>query len=308
MARGSAVLLVLVLLTAGLRYEAFLTPTNLVNLLRQNSMVGLIALGATFVIVSGGVDLSVGSLLAIGGITAAKLSWYGTAPAVLGAVAATTAIGFANGAAIVQARIQPFIATLATMIAGRGLALGWTEEQSIRTDPSASGLLWLGRGFFGWVPIPVLILATAYASGFVVLGYTRFGRHVYALGDNGEAASLMGLRVKGVALSVYAISGALAGLAGVLLTARLGVAQPVAGRGWELDAIAAVVLGGTLLRGGQGGAASTLTGVVLLGVLFNVLNLEGAWSSWWQLVIRGALLLGIVVLQNRLLRVMTPSH
>ena len=171
------------------------------------------------------------------------------------------------------------------MIAGRGICLAWANEQSIPTEPTATAFTWLGRGFVGPVPAPVLLLFLAYGVGVLVLRMTPFGRHLYALGDNAEAASLLGLPVKRIARSVYAISGALAGLGGVVLTGRLGVAQPVAGRGWELDAIAAVLLGGTLLGGGQGGASSTLVGVVLLGVLFNVLNLEGSISSWWQVVI-----------------------
>jgi ribose transport system permease protein len=135
-----------------------------------------------------------------------------------------------------------------------------------------------------------------------VLSHTRFGRHVYSIGDNEEAARLMGLNVERVTVGVYALSGALAGLAGVILASRLGAGQPVAGIGWELDAIAAVVVGGTLLTGGQGDAGSTLVGVLLLGVIFNVFNLEGSISPWWQLVLRGIILLAVVIVQNRLSR------
>ncbi|MGH9900284.1 MAG: ABC transporter permease, partial [Pyrinomonadaceae bacterium] len=133
-----------------------------------------------------------------------------------------------------------------------------------------------------------------------VLNHTRFGRHVYALGDNEEAARLMGLNVGRVTVGVYALSGTLAGLAGVILASRLGAGQPVAGTGWELDAIASVVVGGTLLSGGQGGVGSTLVGVLLLGVIFNIFNLEGDISPWWQMVLRGVFLLAVVVVQNRL--------
>jgi ribose/xylose/arabinose/galactoside ABC-type transport system permease subunit len=301
---GSATLLVLVVAVATMRFGTFLTARNIGNVLRQNSMLGFVALGATFVILSGGVDLSVGSLVALSGMIAAQLSSHGSIAAIAGAIAATTAIGFLNGAAIVHARIQPFIATLATMIAGRGISLAWANEQSIPSERTATALEWLGRGAWGPLPAPVLLLVAAYGVGVIVLAFTPFGRHVYAIGDNAEAASLLGLPVKRIERTVYAISGALAGVGGVVLTGRLGVAQPVAGRGWELDAIAAVLLGGTLLGGGQGGATSTLVGVVLLGVLFNVLNLEGSISSWWQVVIRGALLLAIVIGQNRLAAVM----
>jgi ribose transport system permease protein len=152
------------------------------------------------------------------------------------------------------------------------------------------------------VPYPVLILFAAYGLGWVLLKYTRFGRHTYALGDSEEAARLMGLNVGRVTVGVYALSGALAGLAGVMLASRLGTGQPVAAAGWELDAIAAVVVGGTLLTGGQGGVGSTLVGMLLLALIFNIFNLEGWISPWWQLVLRGVILLAVVVVQNRLSR------
>jgi ribose transport system permease protein len=164
----------------------------------------------------------------------------------------------------------------------------------------AAGLAWLGRGSVGPVAVPVLVLALAYALGAAVLRYTGFGRAVYAVGDSEESARLMGLRVDRTLVWTYTLSGALAGLAGVILAARLGAGQPVAGMGWELDAVAAVVVGGTLLTGGRGGAGSTLVGVLLLGVIFNLFNLEGTISPWWQWVIRGAFLLGVVLVQGRL--------
>ncbi|HYP26252.1 MAG TPA: ABC transporter permease [Blastocatellia bacterium] len=298
--QGALVALAIVILFAALRYEAFLTPENLLNVLRQNSMLGLVALGMTFVILTGGIDLSVGSLLAVAGVVAANLAGRGTLMAVLAAVGFTTLLGFINGAVIAKARIQPFIVTLAMMIAARGLALASTGEQSVRVDRLSEGFTWMGRGWVGPVPVPVLVLAAAYALGWLVLKHTRFGRHVYALGDNEEAARLMGLNVGRVTMGVYALSGMLAGLAGVILASRLGAGQPVAGTGWELDAIAAVVVGGTLLTGGLGGVGSTLVGVLLLGVIFNIFNLEGTISSWWQWVLRGVFLLVVVIIQNRL--------
>jgi ribose transport system permease protein len=297
---GALVALVLVCVFASLRYDAFLTPENLLNVLRQNSMLGLVALGMTFVILTGGIDLSVGSLLAVAGVIAANLAGRGTLIAVLAAVGATTLLGFINGLVIAKARIQPFIVTLAMMIAARGLALASTGEQSVRVERVSEGFTWLGRGAVGPIPVPILILVLAYAAGWVVLGHTRFGRHVYSLGDNEEAARLMGLNIGRVTMGVYALSGMLAGLAGVILASRLGAGQPVAGAGWELDAIASVVVGGTLLTGGKGGVGPTLVGVLLLGVVFNLFNLEGTISSWWQWVLRGVFLLVVVILQNRL--------
>ncbi|HVF50612.1 MAG TPA: ABC transporter permease [Pyrinomonadaceae bacterium] len=302
--QGALVALVLVCVFAALRYPRFLTEDNLLNVLRQNSMLGLVALGMTFVILTGGIDLSVGSLLAVAGVLAANLAGYGLFPAMLAAVAFTALLGFINGLVISKARIQPFIVTLAMMIAARGLALAYTGEQSVRVASLSKGFTELGRGrldLFGVsLPIPILVLLAAFVVGWLVLNHTRFGRHVYSIGDNEEAARLMGLNVGRVTLGVYALSGALAGLAGVILASRLGAGQPVAGLGWELDAIASVVVGGTLLTGGQGGVGSTLVGVLLLGVIFNLFNLEGWISPWWQSVLRGIILLAVVIVQNRL--------
>ena len=295
------VMLILVLIIATIRYERFLTEENLLNVLRQNSMLGLVALGMTFVILTGGIDLSVGSLLALAGVVAAYLAPQGVFVALLGAVAVSTFLGAVNGIIIAKARIQPFIVTLGMMIAARGFVLAITDEKSVRIPVNLSDFTYLGRGEIGgFLPVPIAILIIAFAIGWVVLNYTRFGRHVYALGDNDEAARLLGLNISRTTIGVYAISGALAGLAGVILAARLGAGNPVEGVGWELSAIAAVVVGGTLLTGGQGSVLSTLVGVLLLGVIFNLFNLEGQISPWWQLVLRGVILLIVVVIQNRL--------
>lgn len=300
--QGALIALVAACMFGFARYATFLTPENLLNVLRQNSMLGLMALGMTFVILTAGIDLSVGSLLAVAGIVGATLSPHGTLVALAGGVAAAALLGAVNGLVIAKVRIQPFVVTLAMMIAARGAALAFTGENSVRLDPAATGLTWLGRGWVGPIPVPVLLLALAYGVGWTVLRHTAFGRHVYAVGDEEGAARLLGLEVNRVIVATYALSGALAGLAGVLLAARLGAGQPVAGTGWELDAIAAVVVGGTVLTGGKGGAGLTLTGVLLLGVILNLLNLEGTLSPWWQWVIRGAFLLAVVVVQGRMQR------
>ncbi|MBY0524605.1 MAG: ABC transporter permease [Gemmataceae bacterium] len=299
-ARRHVILLVLVatctLATA--RYEAFLTAENLFNVLRQNSMAGLLALGMLFAILSGGIDLSSGALLAVGGFVAAAVSDHGLAVAVGAALSVTGLLGLANGLIITRGRVQPFIATLAVGMMARGMLLAFTREQSIRVAPEAMDFKWLGRGWLGPVPLPVLIVASAYAGAAAVLGHTRFGRHVYAMGDNDEAARLMGLNVGRVRTIVYVVSGALAGLSGALLAARVGVGQPTAGLGWELGAITAVVLGSTTLAGGQGGAWTTLLGVLLLAIIFNIFNLEGTLNSYWQWVLRGVFLLVVVMLQT----------
>ena len=302
--QGALVLLILVCIIATARYEVFLTPENLLNVLRQNSMLGIIALGMTFVILTGGIDLSVGSLLAVAGVIAAFLAPQGLAVALMAAVAATTVLGLVNGVIIAKARIQPFIVTLGMMIAARGLALAVTDEKNVRIPADATDFSWLGQGeILGFLPVPILVMIIAYAVGWLVLNYTRFGRHVFAVGDNDEAARLMGLNINRVTILVYTISGLLAGLAGIILASRLNTGSPVEGVGRELDAIASVVVGGTLLTGGKGNLISTLYGVLLLGVIFNIFNLEGQISPWWQLVLRGGILLAVVVLQNRLTRV-----
>jgi galactofuranose transport system permease protein len=307
--QGALAALILVCIFASVRYGtfldngSFLTAQNLLNVVAQNSMVGLIALGMTFVILTGGIDLSVGSLLAVGGVIAATLAGQSFAVIFIAAVGATALLGLVNGLVIARVRIQPFIVTLAMMIAARGMALRVAHEKPVEIRNMSAGFRWLWQGTIGPLPVPILILIVAYITGWVVLNHTRFGRHVYALGDNEEAARLMGLNVGRVTLGVYALSGALAGLAGMILASRLSSGQPVAGIGYELDAIAAVVVGGTLLTGGQGGVGSTLVGVLLLGVLFNILNNEGDWiGSYWQGVLRGIFLLAVVIIQNRLSR------
>jgi ribose/xylose/arabinose/galactoside ABC-type transport system permease subunit len=300
--QGALVALVAVCVFGAVRYYAFPTPENLVNVLRQNSMLGLVALGMTFVILTGGIDLSVGALLAVAGVIAAKMAGYGALIAIVAGVGAAALLGLVNGLVIAKARLQPFVVTLAMLIAARGAALAATSEQSVSIARLGGAFTWLGRGQIGPVPVPVVLFALAYAAGWVTLRYTRFGRSVYAVGDNADAARLMGLKVDRVLLGTYTLSGALAGLAGVVLAARLGAGQPVAGTGWELDAIAAVVVGGTLLTGGQGGVSSTLIGVLLLGVIFNLFNLQGTISPWWQWVLRGVFLLGVVIVQARLQR------
>lgn len=297
---GALITLGVICLLATLRYETFLTPENILNVLRQNSVRALIALGMTFVIMSRGIDLSVGSVVALGGVAAAALTPYGSALAIAAGVVVGTIAGLANGLLVAKARIQPFITTLATMIMIRGLVYVMTDEHTVRADRDAELFRWLGRGYIGPIPVPVILLFVTFLVGWAVLRHTRFGRHVYALGDNDEAARLLGLNVDRVTIAVYAISGALAGFAGLLLASRLGAGQPVAGAGWELDAITAVVVGGTLLSGGQGGAGSTLIGVLLLGVILNIFNLEGTLSSYWQWVLRGVFLLTVVVVQSRL--------
>ncbi|MBN3881394.1 MAG: ABC transporter permease [Nostoc sp. JL23] len=287
---------------ASFRYETFLTPLNLMNIMRQNSMLAIVALGMTVVILSGGIDLSVGSLVALGGVVAAMLAGQGSFVAIAGGIASTTLLGVVNGLLVSRARLQPFVVTLFTASAARGLALSITQERSIAVSSTASGFVWLGRGFIGWVPVPVLIVALLYFAAWFMLHRSRLGLHIFAIGNNEEASRLMGVNPNQVKLAVYTFSGLLSGLAGIILAGRLGAGQPVAAFGWETDAIAATVMGGTFLAGGQGSVFPTLVGVLLLGMMYNLLNLEGTITPWWQLVLRGGFLLLVVLFQQRIVQ------
>lgn len=296
--QGTLLLLLSLVLFASLRYETFLTPLNLMNIMRQNSMLALVALGMTVVILSGGIDLSVGALVALGGVFAAMLAGQGSLMAIVGGIASTTLLGVVNGLLVSRARLQPFVVTLFTASAARGLALSLTEEKSIAVSSAASGLVWLGRGFIGPVPVPVLMVALLYFAAWFMLHRSRLGLHMFAVGGNEEASRLMGVSPDQVKLTAYTLSGLLSGLAGVVLAGRLGAGQPVAALGWETDAIAATVMGGTFLGGGQGSVFPTLAGVLLLGMMYNLLNLEGTITPWWQLVLRGSFLLLVAIFQQ----------
>lgn len=304
--QGALVTLIALIIFGVLRYgENFYSQYNIEQVLRYNAMFGLIALGMTFVIMTGGIDLSVGSVAALGSVVLALLSPYGAWVAIVGAVLTGLAVGLVNGGLIARFQVQPFIVTLAMLMAARGIALLLADNTSVYVDFD-SGFMELDFREIVGVPLRIFILIVAFVLGSVLLNFTRFGRHILAVGGNGEAARLAGLRVGRTLLSVYAMSGALAGLAGVLLGWQTATGAPTEGLGWELSAIAAVVIGGTLLTGGVGSVATTLVGVILLGLIFNLLNFESgkgviSLSSYWQTVIRGAILLVVVVLQHRLI-------
>jgi galactofuranose transport system permease protein len=301
---GVLLALLALILVGWLRYENFLGAFNVLSVLRYNSMFALVALGMCFVIITGGIDLSVGSTAALGSVVAALLSPYGVLPGLLGGLAAGLAVGACNALIITRLNILPFITTLATMLAASGCALLLAENQSVSVSYE-SGFTELGQGDLLGFPVPAWIALVAYLVGSLVLNLTSFGRTVLAIGGNEDAARLMGLPATRVKALVYLASGGLAGLAGVILAAQFGAGQPIEGVGWELFAIAAVVVGGTLLTGGVGSVGSTLAGVLLLGLIFNILNFENGrgWislSAYWQSVIRGAFLLLVVAIQARL--------
>jgi ribose transport system permease protein len=286
------------------RYDNFLGSYNVLSVLRYNSMFALVALGMAYVIMTGGIDLSVGSTAALGSVVAALLSPYGAVPGLAGGVAAGLAIGAVNAVVVTRLNVLPFIATLATMLAASGCALLLAGNQSVSVSYE-SGFVELGQGDLLGFPVPAWIAALAYVLGSIALNLTAWGRTVLAVGGNEEATRLMGLPANRAKASVYLISGALAGLAGVILAAQFGAGQPIEGVGWELFAIASVVVGGTLLTGGVGSVGATLAGVLLLGLIFNILNFENGlgWislSAYWQSVVRGAFLLLVVIIQARL--------
>jgi galactofuranose transport system permease protein len=301
---GVLIALVALILFGYLRYENFLGAFNILSVLRYNAMFALVALGMAYVIMTGGIDLSVGSTAALGSVVAALLSPYGALPGLLGGVAAGLAVGAINALVITRLSILPFIATLATMLAASGAALLLAGNQSVSVSYE-TGFVELGQGDVLGFPVPAWIAAAAYLAGSVALNLTAWGRTVLAVGGNEEATRLMGLSADRAKASVYLISGGLAGLAGVILAAQFGAGQPIEGVGWELFAIASVVVGGPLLTGGVGSVGATLAGVLLLGLIFNILNFENGlgWislSAYWQSVVRGAFLLLVVIIQARL--------
>jgi ribose transport system permease protein len=297
-ANKSLIGLILLMAVVSFFSSSFLTVDNLRNILRQTSINAIIAMGMTFVILTAGIDLSVGSVLAFTGavcasLVAADASLWVALPATL---ALGAALGAANGVVIAIGGVQPFIATLVGMTVLRGATLVYTEGRPITTmsDP-----FWAvgGEYVFG-IPVPVLIAALAFIVCWFVLSHMRFGRYVYAVGGNEQVTRLAGISVTRVKIAVYAVSGLLAALAGIILTARLESAQPTAGTAYELDAIAAVVLGGTSLMGGRGRIFGTLIGALIIGVLNNALNLMDV-SSYYQMIAKGAVILLAVLVDSR---------
>lgn len=299
--RGAIVVLLLVLVVASLRFENFFTARNLENVALQGAFLGLIAVGMTFVIISGGIDLSVGSNLALGGVLAAYAVQVSWPLALLAPVVVCGLIGLGQGLLIAKARMAPFIVTLAGLLGVRGLALALADEQPISIDKE-SPFIWFGQGEVLGLTTPIVFLIVTFVIGAVVLTRTRYGQAIFAVGGSEESARLMGIPVDRTKVIAYATSGVLAGLAGALLTARLGAGQPVAGTGWELDAISAVVVGGTLLTGGAGTLSGTFAGVLLLGVLQNIINQIGTLGSYTQQLVSGVFLIIVVLIQAYLTR------
>ncbi|MBA3519041.1 MAG: ABC transporter permease [Rhizobiales bacterium] len=298
---GALVALVAVMLIGALRNPEFLTPENVLNVLRQNAVLALLAVGMTIVIVSGGIDLSVGSVLSFTSVLSVVLARYGIPVAVVGPVIAGIGLGLLNGFLVARLRLPPFIATLAMLLALRGLTIAVFGEETVPIKVGRAEFVAFGRAELLGVPMQVPVIVAAFLAGFLLLRYSRFGRAVHAIGGNEDSARLLGIRVERTKTLVYAISGGLAGLAGVLFAARISAGMTNYGLGLELDAITAVALGGTLLTGGVGGVGGTFIGVLLVGFLFNLFNIDASLNPFLQRVVRGLLLTIVVVLQGSLL-------
>jgi ribose/xylose/arabinose/galactoside ABC-type transport system permease subunit len=294
---GGLIALVVLIVIASLLSDRFLTVPNLLNVLRQIAIVGILAMGMTFVILTAGIDLSIGSILGLSVVLYAGLleSWGLPVAITLGMLAGAGA-GLVNGIGVAYAGIPAFIMTLGMLSFARGLAFIYTGGTPI---PILDETFYnFGNGYFLGIPIPALVLiGTLLASAFV-LGMTPFGRSVYGIGSNEEAARMSGVPVRLYKTIVYVISGGLAALAGVVYSSQLGIGTPIAGQGYELDAIAAVVVGGTSLFGGKGSVWGTFIGTLIIGVLANTLNLNGV-DPFVQQLVKGALIVVAVFGMSR---------
>lgn len=280
----------------------FFTVDNLLNILRQTSVNAIIAVGMTLVILTAGIDLSVGSVLALTGAFAAsmvalELPILITVPAVL---LAGLALGSLSGVIIAKGKVQAFIATLVTMTLLRGVTMVYTDGRPISTGFTDAGDLfaWFGTGYVWGIPVPVWLMAATFLGAWYLLNHTRFGRYIYAVGGNEAAARLSGINVDRVKIAVYALCGMLSALSAIIVTSRLSSAQPTAGTTYELDAIAAVVLGGTSLAGGKGAIMGTLIGALIIGFLNNALNLLDV-SSYYQMIAKASVILLAVLVDTK---------
>lgn len=290
---------ILLFIVFSLATKNFLNLSNMVNVLRQASTSLIVATGMTYVLILGGIDLSVGSVACLAGTLAAGFmvkNNMSVPVAIILGVAIGAAMGFINGILIAKVRIPAFITTLAMMSTARGLALVYTGGYPITGIPDEA--LMLGRGYLGGIPVPAIIMLVLISIAWIVLTTTSFGRHVYATGGNEECARLSGIKVSRIKIAVYSFSGMMASVTGILLTLRLASGQPTLGEGMELDAIAAVCLGGTTLTGGKGYMFGTIIGCLFMTTMANGFNIIGV-SSFWQQVLTGVILILAVCFYER---------
>jgi ribose transport system permease protein len=294
---GIALALVALVVALSLLSPSFLATTNLLNVLRQISVNALLAFGMTTVILAAGIDLSVGSVLAFSGALAAGLSVAGWSPvlAMIAALGLGALLGVFNGIFVAYARIAPFIVTLAGLTVFRGVTLVYTDGRPITGLPEAFDVL--GNGVALGVPVPVWVMLAFLALTHFLLRFTALGRAIYAVGGNEEAARLSGIPIVSIKLFTYGYSGLASALGALVLTGRLNSAQPTAGSGFELDAIAAVVVGGTSLSGGRGGVVGSFLGAAIIGVLNNGMNLLDV-SAFYQQIVKGGVILGALLIDR----------
>jgi ribose/xylose/arabinose/galactoside ABC-type transport system permease subunit len=300
--QGALAVLAVVVIVGIVSWDSFRSYDNVGTVLISTAPPALIALGMTFVIISGGIDLSVGSLYVLGGVLSAWASQYGTWAAFALPVLVCGAFGLVQGLIISYARLAPFIVTLAGLLGARGLMLALSDEGANTYLVKTDSFKHFGSGELAGIGYPVYLVVALFAAGMLLLYRSRFGQSVYAIGGSEDAARLMGVKIRSTQIRVYILSGVLAGLAGAINAARLGSGVTVLGTGMELDAIAAVVIGGTLLTGGAGTLGGTVAGVLLLQVIQNLINQSGKVTSAWQTVISGAFIALVVVAQTYLAR------
>jgi len=306
---GIFLIFIVMVVAASILSPAFLSPINLINIVRQMSVVGLIALGVTGVIVSAGIDLSSGSVVGLTAVVAASLAQSpdASAPfypgvhvplivALLAACVVGALVGLINGSLVAKTRIPPFIATLGTFTAIRGVALLYTGGRPISDLTDAYDFI--GQGAVFGVPVPIIILVIMAVITHILYAHTKFGKYIYAIGGNEQAARVSGIDAAKYKMLIYVYAGFLAGLAGVVVSSRIGSGQPGLGVGYELDAIAAAVIGGTSLSaGGIGTVAGTIVGALIIGVLNNILDLMNV-SAYWQQIIKGCIIVAAVILDQ----------
>ena len=296
---GSVIGLVALFVVISCLNSSFIEPSNLKNLLRQVSINALISFGMTFVILTGGIDLSVGSILALSSVLMGSFIKSGNNP-IVGIVLACVmgaALCAVNGIVITKGKVAPFIATLATMTIFRGLTLVYTNGNPISSLTESEAFHSFGQGYFLGLPVPAIMMLLMFAVSYFILHKTTLGRKTYAVGGNEKVSFIAGIKIDRIKIFAYTITGFLCGMAGAILTSRLNSAQPTAGTGYELDAIAAVVLGGTSLSGGKGRIAGTIIGALIIGTLNNGLNILNV-SSFYQQVVKGIVIL-LAVLMDR---------
>lgn len=306
---GIFLVFIAMLIVASFLSPAFLSKTNLINVVRQMSVVGLISLGVTGVIVSAGIDLSSGSVVGLSAVVAASLAQLPDYPAafykglqlpvfvsVLAACGVGALVGLLNGSLVAKTRIPPFIATLGTLTTIRGLAYLYTSGRPI--SDLTDDYNFIGQGDYFGIPVPILILVIMAIVTHVLYSQTKFGKYIYAIGGNEQAARVSGINVAKYKMLMYVYAGLLSGLAGLVVSARIGSGQSGQGVGYELDAIAAAVIGGaSLSAGGIGTVAGTVVGALIIGVLNNILDLTGV-SAYWQQIIKGCIIVGAVIIDQ----------